>query len=72
MVMRFIFQLIRLPVIFGGVVFMTQKVKQGLSEKWVLSLPPVVYLVGLFLIPTLLMVFIAFREPVIMVALHHY
>lgn len=42
---------------------MTQKVKQGLSEKWVLSLPPIVYLIGLFLIPTLLMVFIAFREP---------
>jgi spermidine/putrescine transport system permease protein len=33
------------------------------KEKWVLSLPPVIYLIGLFLIPTVLMVFIAFREP---------
>lgn len=33
------------------------------QEKWVLSLPPTIYLVCLFLIPTLLMVFIAFREP---------
>ncbi len=33
------------------------------KEKWVLSLPPVIYLVGLFLIPTVLMIFIAFREP---------
>lgn len=32
-------------------------------EKWVLSSPPIIYLVGLFLIPTILMVFIAFREP---------
>lgn len=35
----------------------------GGKEKWVLSLPPVIYLIGLFLIPTILMVFIAFREP---------
>lgn len=41
---------------------MTQ-VKTVAKEKWVLSLPPVVYLICLFLIPTLLMVFIAFREP---------
>lgn len=33
------------------------------KEKWILSLPPVIYLIGLFLIPTVLMVFIAFREP---------
>ncbi len=33
------------------------------KEKWVLSLPPVIYLIGLFLIPTILMAFIAFREP---------
>lgn len=39
------------------------KQKSDTSEKWVLSLPPVVYLVCLFLIPTLLMVLIAFREP---------
>ena len=32
-------------------------------EKYVLSIPPLVYLVLLFLIPTLLMVFVAFREP---------
>ena len=41
---------------------MTQ-VKTVAKEKWVLSLPPVVYLVCLFLIPTLLMILIAFREP---------
>lgn len=33
------------------------------KEKWVLSTPPMVYLILLFLIPTLLMVFIAFRQP---------
>ncbi len=33
------------------------------KEKWVLSTPPLVYLILLFLIPTLLMVFIAFRQP---------
>ena len=32
-------------------------------EKYVLSLPPSVYLVLLFLIPTLLMIVVAFREP---------
>ena len=32
-------------------------------EKYVLSLPPLIYLVLLFLIPTLLMVLVAFREP---------
>ena len=37
--------------------------KRSTQEKWVLSLPPVLYLVCLFLIPTLLMVFIAFRQP---------
>lgn len=36
---------------------------QSSKEKWVLSLPPVIYLVCLFLIPTLLMVLIAFRQP---------
>ncbi len=40
-----------------------RQLKQKSNEKWVLSLPPLVYLIGLFLIPTLLMVFIAFREP---------
>jgi len=39
------------------------QLQQGGREKWVLSLPPVIYLVCLFLIPTILMVFIAFREP---------
>lgn len=34
-----------------------------LTEKRVLSLPPVVYLVCLFLIPTLIMIFISFRVP---------
>lgn len=33
------------------------------QEKLVLSLPPIIYLLGLFLIPTLLMIFIAFRQP---------
>lgn len=33
------------------------------KEKRVLSLPPLIYLVALFLIPTLLMIFIAFRIP---------
>ena len=32
-------------------------------EKMVLTLPPIIYLVGLFLIPTLFMLFMAFREP---------
>lgn len=39
-----------------------QKLSQ-LKEKWVLSAPPLVYLILLFLIPTLLMAFIAFRQP---------
>lgn len=39
------------------------KLQNSSQEKWVLSLPPAIYLVFLFLIPTLLMVFIAFREP---------
>lgn len=34
-----------------------------LSEKRVLSFPPMLYLVCLFLIPTLIMIFIAFRVP---------
>ncbi len=33
------------------------------KEKLVLSLPPILYLITLFLIPTLLMVLIAFRQP---------
>lgn len=33
------------------------------KEKLVLSLPPIIYLTVLFLIPTLLMIFIAFRQP---------
>ena len=37
--------------------------KAHLKEKWVLSLPPTIYLLGLFLLPTLLMLFIAFRQP---------
>jgi spermidine/putrescine transport system permease protein len=32
-------------------------------EKWVLSLPPTLYLVVLFFVPISLMIFIAFREP---------
>ena len=32
-------------------------------EKYVLGMPPLVYLILLFLIPTILMVFVAFREP---------
>lgn len=34
-----------------------------LTEKRVLSVPPLIYLICLFLIPTIIMVFIAFREP---------
>ncbi|MCE2706456.1 MAG: ABC transporter permease [Proteobacteria bacterium] len=34
-----------------------------LTEKRILSTPPIIYLVVLFLIPTLIMIFIAFREP---------
>lgn len=34
-----------------------------LNEKRVLSFPPLLYLICLFLIPTIIMVFIAFREP---------
>ncbi len=34
-----------------------------LSEKKVLSTPPIIYLTILFLIPTIIMVFVAFREP---------
>lgn len=34
-----------------------------LSEKKVISLPPLIYLIALFLVPTILMIFIAFREP---------
>jgi spermidine/putrescine transport system permease protein len=33
------------------------------KEKWVLSLPPTLYLIFFFLIPTLLMGLIAFRQP---------
>lgn len=32
-------------------------------EKFVLATPPLLYLIGLFLIPALLMVFVAFRKP---------
>lgn len=32
-------------------------------EKWILSLPPTLYLVALFFVPIALMIFIAFREP---------
>lgn len=32
-------------------------------EKWCLATPPIIYLLGLFVIPALLMVFVAFREP---------
>lgn len=32
-------------------------------EKWILATPPIIYLLGLFLIPALLMIFIAFRRP---------
>lgn len=39
------------------------KIQSLKKEKFVLSLPPVIYLTCLFLIPTLLMVLIAFREP---------
>lgn len=39
------------------------KLQNASKERLVLSLPPSIYLVFLFLIPTLLMVFIAFREP---------
>ena len=35
----------------------------NLTEKRVLALPPLLYLVVLFLVPTLIMIFIAFREP---------
>jgi spermidine/putrescine transport system permease protein len=41
---------------------MTQSSSQK-REKWVLALPPSIYLTCLFLIPTILMVFIAFRQP---------
>lgn len=34
-----------------------------LTEKRALALPPIIYLVALFLLPTLIMIFIAFREP---------
>ena len=41
----------------------TNLFKIKISEKTVLVSPPTLYLVLLFLIPTILMVFIAFREP---------
>jgi len=37
--------------------------KNFFSEKTVLSIPPLIYLIALFLVPTILMVVIAFREP---------
>lgn len=40
-----------------------QQRRENSKEKWILSLPPIIYLIGLFLIPTVLMIFIAFRQP---------
>jgi spermidine/putrescine transport system permease protein len=37
--------------------------KIAVTEKWILSLPPIIYLIILFLIPTLFMIIISFRQP---------
>jgi spermidine/putrescine transport system permease protein len=49
--------------LFDGVVSIVQRSEDSLTERRILSIPPTLYLVALFLVPTLIMIFIAFREP---------